>query len=170
MSGAIVSYQDRQFRCKEVTIDCPFCNFEKAEVLYQNEHAIAFKDRFPVSKGHTLVVPKQHVASFFSLSPEVQQSIWAFVSEIRYHISVELHPDSFNIGINDGWAAGQTISHAHIHVIPRYKGDVNDPKGGIRWVIPKKADYWHVQEPDHFMHKNKKLGLWGRFWFGDKKV
>ena len=139
--------------CKEIIIDCPFCNFGEIEVLYQNEHAIAFRDRFPVSKGHTLIVPKQHVVSLFNLSSEVQQSIWAFVAEIRHHISVELHPDSFNIGINDGWAAGQTVPHAHIHVIPRYKGDVPDPKGGIRWVIPKKADYWHVQEPNHFKHK-----------------
>ena len=123
-------------------MDCPFCNLDPAKVWLQNEHAIAFKDSFPVSEGHTLVVPKRHATSLFDLPAEVQQSVWALVTEVRNHLADELNPDAFNVGINDGEAAGQTVPHAHIHVIPRYSGDVPDPRGGIRWIIPEKAVYW----------------------------
>ena len=120
--------------------DCPFCKMEKSWL--QNEHALAFKDSFPISEGHTLVIPKQHVKSMFDLPAEVQQSLWTLVADVRNHLSDELSPDAFNIGVNDGGAAGQTVSHAHIHVIPRYNGDVLDPRGGVRWIIPEKAVYW----------------------------
>ena len=89
-----------------------------------------------------MIVPIRHVASVFELSAEEQSDIWHLVDQVRTQRANTLHPDGFNIGLNDGPAAGQTISHAHVHVIPRFKGDVGDPRGGIRWVLPEKAKYW----------------------------
>jgi len=103
---------------------------------------MAFRDGFPISPGHTLIVPRQHVASFFDLPTWIQQSLWELVAIVRTSLTEEFHPDGFNVGLNDGKEAGQTIMHAHIHVIPRYKGDVGDPRGGIRWIISTKAAYW----------------------------
>lgn len=123
-------------------MDCPFCQLEVARIWISNEHATAFRDGFPVSPGHTLVVPREHVASLFDLPAEVQTSLWELATTVRTRLMEELHPDGFNVGINDGQAAGQTLLHAHIHVIPRYKGDVADPRGGVRWVIPNNAEYW----------------------------
>ena len=97
---------------------------------------------FPVTEGHSLVVPKKHVASIYELSADEQAALWALVAEARQWLQDQSHPDGFNIGVNDGAAAGQTVAHAHIHVIPRRTGDVPDPRGGIRWVIPDKARYW----------------------------
>jgi diadenosine tetraphosphate (Ap4A) HIT family hydrolase len=99
-------------------------------------------DAFPVTEGHTLVVPRQHVASIYELSAEEQAALWAVVAEARGRLNDDLHPDGFNIGLNDGEAAGQTILHSHIHIIPRRDGDVADPRGGVRWIIPEKARYW----------------------------
>jgi diadenosine tetraphosphate (Ap4A) HIT family hydrolase len=90
-----------------------------------------------------LVVPRKHVSSIYELGPQEQQSIWALVAEVRVLLLTGMNPpDGFNIGFNDGVAAGQTVSHAHVHVIPRRHGDVPDPRGGIRWVIADKAQYW----------------------------
>lgn len=101
-----------------------------------------FRDGFPISEGHTLVVPKFHVSSLFDLSPEIQSALWKLASEVRRRLAKNLQPNGFNIGLNDGEMAGQTVMHAHIHVIPRWKGDVPDPRGGVRWIIPDKARYW----------------------------
>ena len=100
------------------------------------------EDAYPLAPGHLLVVPTRHVESLFSLSPEDQTALWALVAEARELLIEELRPDGFNIGVNDGAAAGQTVAHAHVHVIPRREGDVPDPRGGIRWVIPDRAPYW----------------------------
>ena len=123
-------------------MDCPFCHLETTKIWISNKCGIALRDGFPISPGHTLIVPKQHVRSLFDLPTEIQQSIWELVAVVRSSLTQELHPDGFNVGLNDGSAAGQTIMHAHIHVIPRYKGDVADPRGGVRWIIPNKAAYW----------------------------
>jgi diadenosine tetraphosphate (Ap4A) HIT family hydrolase len=123
---------------------CPFCLIERDRISLETGDAIAFPDTFPVSSGHTLVVPRRHVASLYELSPSEQSEVWNLVYEIRDRVSEGLAPDAFNIGINDGRAAGQTIMHAHVHVIPRWLGDVNDPRGGIRWVIADKAAYWRT--------------------------
>ena len=106
------------------------------------KHAVVFPDSFPISEGHTLVIPIRHIASIYDLSEEEQANLWALLGRVRRTIVEKLHPDGFNIGLNDGTAAGQTIAHAHIHIIPRRKGDVPDPRGGIRWIIPEKAVYW----------------------------
>jgi diadenosine tetraphosphate (Ap4A) HIT family hydrolase len=103
---------------------------------------VAFPDAFPVAEGHMLVVPKRHVASLFDLPDEEQASLWRLVALVRGKLASELKPDGFNIGVNDGPAAGQTVLHAHVHVIPRRAGDVADPRGGVRWVLPAKAPYW----------------------------
>ncbi|AZB73058.1 HIT family protein [Synechococcus elongatus] len=112
------------------------------DLLAENDWAVAFRDRYPVSPGHSLVVPKRAVQSLFELPPEEFQSSWELVAIVRSQLQERYQPDAFNIGINDGLAAGQTITQAHIHLIPRYSGDRPDPRGGIRWVLPEQAAYW----------------------------
>src|SRR5262245_42317915 len=121
---------------------CPFCHLEKSRVYLENDSAAAFPDAFPVVEGHLLVVPKRHVVSLFDLTDEEQAAIWRLVGRVRGKLASELRPDGFNVGVNDGPAAGQTVLHAHVHVIPRRAGDVADPRGGIRRVLPAKAPYW----------------------------
>ena len=121
--------------------ECPFCSIT-GEYIAANNAALAIFDSFPVSRGHALIIPRRHVASFFDLSEADQAQVWSMVAEVQQKLETKFHPDGFNIGINDGVAAGQTVMHAHIHIIPRFKGDVPDPRGGVRWVIPRNADYW----------------------------
>ena len=108
----------------------------------ESKAAASVLDGFPISKGHCLVVPKRHVASLFELPGDEMRDVWALVERTRKLLRKRFRPDGFNVGVNDGIAAGQTVAHAHVHLIPRYKGDVADPRGGIRWVIPAKAKYW----------------------------
>ena len=122
--------------------DCPFCHLEKSRIRMESEFAVALLDGFPVTQGHTLIVPKRHVASLFELSEEEQAAIWNLVAQVHVSLVAELRPDGFNVGLNDGTAAGQTVMHAHIHIIPRRKGDTADPRGGVRWIMPDKARYW----------------------------
>ena len=121
---------------------CPFCHLPESRVWLTSATCLAFLDGYPVAEGHALVIPRRHVASLFDLPPEEFADAWALVTRVRNELIERHHPDSFNVGINDGPAAGQTVPHAHIHVIPRKNGDVTDPRGGIRWVIPGKANYW----------------------------
>jgi diadenosine tetraphosphate (Ap4A) HIT family hydrolase len=129
-------------RNRESRIDCPFCCHAGRDLLVECDFALAFLDGYPVAEGHTLVIPRRHVASLFDL-PEVEQAaIWRIVAEVRRLLVERYQVDGFNIGLNDGKAAGQTVTHAHVHVIPRRRGDVADPRGGVRWVVPDKAAYW----------------------------
>ncbi|HJU11675.1 MAG TPA: HIT family protein [Candidatus Binataceae bacterium] len=123
-------------------MQCPFCSLDPSRKLIENDYAIASPDAFPVADGHTLVIPRQHVASIYELSADQQAAVWDLVAQVRNRLVAELKPDGFNIGVNDGLAAGQTVEHAHVHIIPQRKGDVADPRGGIRWVIDEKAEYW----------------------------
>jgi len=125
-----------------IKVNCPFCGFDVSRITLANPHALAIYDGFPVSPGHSLIIPKRHVASFFELSREEQESMLDLLAEMREKLLFERNPDGFNIGINDGAAAGQTVMHLHIHLIPRYAGDQPDPRGGVRWIFPDKADYW----------------------------
>lgn len=125
-----------------MTSPCPFCTLPEVRVVDENEHAVWINDGFPVSPGHSLVIPKRHVGSFFETTEAERQALLAMLDAAKEAVSLVLQPDGFNIGINDGAAAGQTVPHLHIHLIPRYKGDQQDPRGGVRWVIPSKADYW----------------------------
>ena len=122
---------------------CPFCSrIASGDVTAVSEHAVAFPDGFPVSRGHTLVVPRRHVPSVYDLTEAEQADVWRLAARVRARLAAELAPAGFNVGLNDGPAAGQTVPHAHVHVIPRYEGDVPDPRGGVRWVIPERAPYW----------------------------
>ena len=121
---------------------CPFCGPAVADVVSRSNHAFAIRDRYPVSRGHTLVIPKIHRTRISDLTGDVMEDVWRLVSHVRKELESEFHPDGFNIGVNDGEAAGQTLPHVHVHVIPRFSGDVPDPRGGIRWVVPDKAPYW----------------------------
>lgn len=121
---------------------CPFCNLDKARISLANNYAIAIYDGFPVSPGHCLIIPKRHFASFFEATKEEQVALLDLLSEMQELLMREHSPDGFNVGINVGEAAGQTVMHLHIHLIPRYAGDQPDPRGGVRWIFPEKADYW----------------------------
>ena len=105
------------------------------------ELAFSARDTYAVSPGHTLVIPKRHVASFFDLTPEEINACMELITEERKLLDVEFKPDGYNIGVNIGPAAGQSILHVHIHIIPRYEGDVENPQGGVRHVIAKNAHY-----------------------------
>jgi len=102
----------------------------------------AIWDVYPVSPGHALIVPKEHVAEWSSASTELQQELTAAIAVVQSEIEKLYQPDGYNVGFNSGAAAGQTVNHLHIHIIPRYLGDLPDPRGGVRWVIPDKANYW----------------------------
>ena len=120
----------------------PFFPVSADRLLLESGNVLAFFDRYPVSPGHALVVPCVPAASLYDLDDAVQAELWDLVRRVRGLLADRFHPDGFNIGVNDGRAAGQTVPHAHVHVIPRYAGDVPDPRGGIRWVLPEKARYW----------------------------
>jgi diadenosine tetraphosphate (Ap4A) HIT family hydrolase len=124
-------------------MSCPFCSLEPDQKWIENEHAVAFPDAFPSTDGHMLVVPRRYVGSIYELTASEQSALWDVVAEVRQRLLTGLKPDGFNIGVNDGIADGQTVEHAHVHVIPRRKGDVPDPRGGIRWIIDEKANYWN---------------------------
>ena len=121
---------------------CPFCNLEKdIEIICETENCVAFYDGFPVSPGHTLIIPKRHVANYFELSRVEVQAMQSMLGRVRQIIDEQYHPDGYNIGVNVNEAAGQSVFHVHMHLIPRYKGNVENPKGGVRGVIPDKQKY-----------------------------
>jgi diadenosine tetraphosphate (Ap4A) HIT family hydrolase len=124
---------------------CPFCNMENSKIILDNDLAIAVYDGFPVTPGHGLIVPKRHIALFYEATREEQTAMLDLLAEMRLLLLKERNPDAFNISINDGAAAGQTVMHMHIHLIPRYAGDTDDPRGGVRWIMPEKAPYWKKQ-------------------------
>ena len=121
--------------------NCIFCHLAPEQIIAENSLCIAIRYGFPVSKGHTLIIPKRHVANYFDLTPEETAAIQALMHQIKSQIDNDLIPDGYNIGINVNAAAGQTIFHVHMHLIPRYTGDVENPKGGVRGVIPGKQRY-----------------------------
>ena len=121
---------------------CVFCTLPRVRIVAENESAVAVRDGFPVSPGHTLIIPRRHIGSFFDLYEDERNAMLTLLDSARSGVESEFHPDGYNIGINDGPAAGQTVAHLHIHLIPRYRGDREDPRGGVRWVLPDKAQYW----------------------------
>lgn len=121
---------------------CLFCAPDQdRELVTESATVYAMLDKFPVSKGHTLIIPKQHVADYFDLTERTKTACWLVVDRVKMLLAQRFNPDGFNVGINIGRAAGQTIPHLHIHMIPRYKGDVENPTGGIRNIITGKGDY-----------------------------
>ncbi|HYP68745.1 MAG TPA: HIT family protein [Thiobacillaceae bacterium] len=121
---------------------CPFCQRDPARVLAEDDLVVIYKDGFPLSVGHTLIIPKRHIATLFEATSAEQLGLLKALNDARAMLDAAHHPDGFNIGINHGSAAGQTVLHLHIHLIPRYAGDMEDPRGGVRWVLPQKAKYW----------------------------
>jgi len=115
--------------------------FYEKEKIVENEHAFAVYDKYPVSEGHSLVVPKREVDDLFELEQEEYLACFKLVKQVRKILIDVYQPQGFNIGINNSPVAGQTVPHAHIHVIPRYEGDVDNPRGGVRNIIPGKGDY-----------------------------
>lgn len=137
----IYEYQHFNQR-KKVENECPFCKLNpKVELISETATAVAFLDSFPVNPGHTLIIPKRHKANYFDLTIHEQRALWLLVNRCKTIIEKRFNPDGFNIGINVSETAGQSISHVHIHLIPRYKGDVENPRGGVRGVIPNKQSY-----------------------------
>ena len=113
--------------------------------MFSDDVTLVIRDAFPVSPGHTLIIPRRHVGSFFELTPPERARMFELLTQAKAELDGTLQPDGFNIGINDGAAAGQTVAHLHLHLIPRYRGDTPDPRGGVRWVLPAKAKYWSGQ-------------------------
>lgn len=122
-------------------MSCPFCHTNQSEIIFQNQHCFSMYDHFPVSTGHTLIIPKRHISNYFDLSQDEQCAIIHLLNLSKTTIEFVYKPDGYNIGINIGKSAGQTVFHVHVHLIPRYYGDVNDPSGGVRGVIPNKKTY-----------------------------
>jgi diadenosine tetraphosphate (Ap4A) HIT family hydrolase len=121
--------------------ECPFCDVAADRVVAGNAHALAIRDAFPVNPGHTLVVPRRHVSSWFESSSEERLAMFALLDRVRLELDEQLRPDGYNIGINVEEAGGQTVMHLHVHLIPRFKGDVDDPAGGVRFVLPERGNY-----------------------------
>ncbi len=118
---------------------CRFCSLR--EVTRQNELAYCERDSYPVSPGHSLVIPFRHCANFFELTPAEVAACMELLAQERLALDEEYKPDGYNVGVNVSAAGGQSILHVHIHLIPRYTGDSSHPQGGVRQVIPEKADY-----------------------------
>ncbi len=122
--------------------DCPFCNPDpEREIITESATAFAIWDKYPVNEGHALIIPKRHIANYFELSFKDQSACWFMLNYVKEIVTAQFNPQGFNVGINIHEAAGQTVSHVHVHLIPRYDGDVEEPRGGVRGVVPNEKDY-----------------------------
>ena len=119
--------------------DCPFCSEDGA--IISKELAYARFDKFPVNPGHLLVIPRRHVSSFFDTSQSERQEMLNLIDDMKVFLDRRHSPDGYNIGVNIGETSGQTVMHVHLHLIPRYKGDTPNPRGGVRGVIPSRQSY-----------------------------
>ena len=131
-----------QIEHNDRTPNCVFCNPDAgSELIVESATAYSIFDRFPVNRGHALIIPKKHTESYFDLTFKEQSACIFMLNTVKQIIVQKYHPDGFNVGINIGGAAGQSVPHVHIHLIPRYKGDIKEPRGGVRGVIPEKRNY-----------------------------
>jgi diadenosine tetraphosphate (Ap4A) HIT family hydrolase len=138
----IYEYQHYNQLKRSKNPDCPFCNPDaERELIVESATAYAIYDKFPVNDGHALIIPKKHCTDYFLLTFKEQTACLLMLNKVKEIIAAEFSPVGFNIGINIGEKAGQTVHHVHIHLIPRYNGDVEDPRGGVRGVIPNKQKY-----------------------------
>ncbi len=129
--------------------ECYLCRVQKEKnekFILESNTFFCLYDNFPVTKGHCLIVPKKHIESFFDLNDDQLKNFYQIIKQVKEIIQKQFHPDAFNVGINDGKAAGRTINHLHIHLIPRYENDVENPRGGIRNIIPGKGDYTKLKK------------------------
>lgn len=122
--------------------ECPLCTLSGERILGENDHALWVLDLHPVSPGHSLIVSKRHGHTFFEAAPAERDGLLALLAQAREQTTLKHTPAGYNIGLNEGPAAGQMVMHLHLHLIPRFTGDRKNPRGGVRWVIPEKADYW----------------------------
>jgi len=126
-------------------LDCIFCDVAQhvrpANIVAEYEHCYVMKDEFPVNEGHLLIVSKQHVENWFAADDPTKEEMLKVLDAMKIVLDKEYHPDGYNFGANCGVAAGQTVMHLHVHLIPRYQGDVENPRGGVRGVIPSKQSY-----------------------------
>lgn len=123
--------------------NCLFCKWKenKEKVVLENEYAFAIFDEFPVNKGHMLFITKRHVKDFFGTTIEEKDAIFELIEKAKVMLDKKYNPDGYNIGMNCEEAAGQSVMHVHVHLIPRYIGDVKNPRGGVRGIIPEKQNY-----------------------------
>lgn len=121
--------------------ECIFCDYNKSEVLVENKLAFAILDHFPVNEGHCLIIPKRHFANFFEATEEEIKAIYSLMHEVKEMLDIQYEPQGYNIGTNVGYYSGQTVNHITVHLIPRYKGDVDNPKGGVRNFKKALEDY-----------------------------
>lgn len=123
-------------------MDCIFCQIiNSKDVIMENDLAVAFYDSFPVSDGHTLIIPKRHAETYFDLTNDEIKAIFDLSNKVKELLDNKYHPDGYNVGFNVGVHAGQSVMHCHMHIIPRYKGDQENPRGGIRKVVKNKTKY-----------------------------
>ncbi|MCU0662779.1 MAG: HIT family protein [Myxococcota bacterium] len=120
---------------------CPFCSPSEDRIVASTSLSLALRDLFPVNPGHTLIVPRRHVETWFEATVEEQQDMMALATRVKAELDLSHKPDGYNLGLNIGVSAGQTVMHVHLHVIPRYVDDVDDPTGGVRFVIPARGNY-----------------------------
>jgi diadenosine tetraphosphate (Ap4A) HIT family hydrolase len=139
----IYQYQHYSAASHPENTNCPFCNPDAGrEIITESATVYALLDKYPVSPGHTLIIPKKHIANYFELPERSKHACWLVVDRVKELLNQRFKPDGFNIGINIGKDGGQTVPHVHIHLIPRYTGDVLDPVGGVRNIIPGKGKYF----------------------------
>ncbi len=122
-------------------MSCAFCEIPESSYIKSNDLAYAIYDKFPVNPGHILIIPRRHVADFFETTLEERLAFNELIEECKEMLDKQVSPDGYNIGINCGEPAGQTVFHVHVHLIPRFKGDIENPRGGVRGVIPEKRIY-----------------------------
>lgn len=138
----VYEYQHYNQISRKINTTCPFCHPDSGrELIVESATAYAMMDKYPVSKGHVLIIPKKHSPDYFQLTFKEQSACWFMLNKVKELLTQKFHPDGFNVGINVNEPAGQTIPHVHIHLIPRYSNDVSDPEGGVRGVIPEKKKY-----------------------------
>jgi diadenosine tetraphosphate (Ap4A) HIT family hydrolase len=124
-----------------VSMTCPFCTLAPDTLILAMPRVVAIRDRFPVNPGHTLIITRRHVPTYFDADEDERLELWEAVAAVKAALDLELHPDGYNVGFNVGEAAGQTVMHLHVHVIPRFRGDVDNPRGGVRHVISSRGNY-----------------------------
>lgn len=123
--------------------ECIFCGDPTADRITDTSRFYAKWDGFPLSRGHALVIPKRHVVSLFELTTDEVAEAYGLLAHVRALVGRAHQPDGYNVGVNDGRAAGRTVDHLHVHLIPRYSGDVSDPRGGVRNILPGPSpDLW----------------------------
>ena len=126
----------------ETNTPCPFCLPESEKIFIRKDLCRCWWDDYPLSPGHALVIPTRHIETWFEATDKEKAEIIGVIDLVKIAIEREHQPTAYNIGMNSGRDAGQTVPHLHVHVIPRYPSDVADPRGGIRNILPAKARWW----------------------------